>query len=114
MRTQNQDRGSTSLEGEWRLGRGVVDGRHDVRLGLLGQPAQQRAEAPPDGLPRHRRRRVVRHRRGPVGQRRGRLGQAEVGRVATAAGPAAAEDGVAEEDGAATAPRFPVLKGEEK
>ena len=85
-----------------------MDGRHDVRLGLLGQPAQQRAEAPP-GLPR---RRVVRHRRGPVGQRRGRLGQAEVGRVAAA--PAAAEDGVAEEDGAAAAPRISVSKGEEK
>ena len=85
-----------------------MDGRHDVRLGLLGKPAQQRAEAPPNALLPRRRRRVVRHRRGPVGQRRGRLGQAEVGRVAAAAH--AAEDGVAEEDGAAAAPRLPASK----
>ena len=98
-----------SLEGERRLGRGVVHGRHDVRLRLLGQPGQRTEAAAALPRRRRRRRRVVR-RRGPVGQRRGGLGEAEVGGVAADA--AAAEDGVAEEDGSAAAPRFAVsVKG---
>ena len=74
-------------------------GRHDVRLGLLGQ-ARQGAEAP---LPR-RPKRPRRVSRRPVGQRRGGLGEAVVGGVAGAS----ADDGIAEEDGAAAAPRFAV------